>query len=230
METSGLAGVQGAAPKAGQTADKNAAQSAGLASTDFNSFLTLLTAQLRNQDPLNPQDSTQWVAQLATFSSVEQQIKTNSLLEGIAGGLGGAGDLLQSASQWIGRDVEAAADSFAYGGEPVSLIAPQGASGIARDFVVRDPAGKEVFRTSIGSARAEFQWNGRDNNGLVAPQGVYRARVETTDSEGNVSSASLNTRSRVEEARLVDGAVQLILRNGSTAAPSGVQAVIAPIA
>ena len=51
---------------------------------EFDTFLTLLTAQIRNQDPLAPLDSTQFVEQLATFSSVELQAKSNGLLEDIA--------------------------------------------------------------------------------------------------------------------------------------------------
>lgn len=229
METSAISTAQGAATKTPQTESKDKTQNASLASTDFNSFLTLLTAQLRNQDPLNPQDSTQWVAQLATFSSVEQQLKTNSLLEGIAGNLVGGGNLLQAASQWVGRDVEAAADTVAFRGDPVRLIVPKGAQGIARDIVVRDGAGNEVFRQTTGSSGGEFAWNGRDANGLVAPQGLYRARIETTDSEGKVSTALLGVRARVEEARLIDGAVQLVLGDGATASPESVRAILAPI-
>ncbi len=48
---------------------------------DFQTFLKLLTAQMRNQDPLEPLDATQFVAQLASFSSVEQQIETNAKLD-----------------------------------------------------------------------------------------------------------------------------------------------------
>ena len=58
-------------------------------SSDFTTFLKLLTAQLRNQDPLKPLDSTEFVAQLATFSSVEQQVKTNDTLATIQQLLGG---------------------------------------------------------------------------------------------------------------------------------------------
>jgi len=48
---------------------------------DYNSFLTLLVAQLKNQDPTAPQDSAQYIAQLATFSNVEQSIKSNAKLD-----------------------------------------------------------------------------------------------------------------------------------------------------
>jgi flagellar basal-body rod modification protein FlgD len=51
----------------------------------FNSFIQLLTAQVQNQDPLAPMDSTQFVDQLATFSALEQQVRTNQLLEGMSG-------------------------------------------------------------------------------------------------------------------------------------------------
>ncbi|MEM6649158.1 MAG: flagellar hook capping FlgD N-terminal domain-containing protein [Pseudomonadota bacterium] len=50
---------------------------------EFNQFLQLLTAQVENQDPLQPLDSTQFVEQLATFSSLEEQVQTNDLLASI---------------------------------------------------------------------------------------------------------------------------------------------------
>jgi flagellar basal-body rod modification protein FlgD len=53
-------------------------------SEDFNTFLNLLTAQIQNQDPLQPLDSTQFVEQLATFSSLEQEVKTNDHLSSIS--------------------------------------------------------------------------------------------------------------------------------------------------
>lgn len=202
-------------------------QSSALSSPDFNSFLTLLTAQLRNQDPLNPQDPTQFVAQLASFSSVEQQVTTNSLLQGIASALGGEGDLLQTASAWIGNDVETTVNTISFQGDSISLIVPPGAQGESRDIVIRDQAGREVFREEAGSTSRAFEWNGRNNAGLVAPQGVYRARVETENAEGDVSEVELVTRARVEEARVVDGAVQLVLSDGATASPTAVRAVLA---
>ena len=74
--------------------------SASLLATDFSNFLNLLTAQLRAQDPLSPVDSTQFVEQLASFSTVEQQINTNTKLDQIASQLGGGE--LDTLAQWIG--------------------------------------------------------------------------------------------------------------------------------
>ncbi|OJF95260.1 flagellar hook assembly protein FlgD [Pararhizobium antarcticum] len=53
------------------------------ASLNYDSFLKLLVAQMKNQDPTEPMDSTQQIAQLATFSQVEQTIKTNTNLESL---------------------------------------------------------------------------------------------------------------------------------------------------
>jgi flagellar basal-body rod modification protein FlgD len=76
MEISAANGTGAASAAAGQ------ARSAF--SEDFDTFLTLLTAQVENQDPLAPLDSTQFVEQLATFSALEQQVTTNDHLEKIA--------------------------------------------------------------------------------------------------------------------------------------------------
>lgn len=67
---------------------------------DYDAFLTLLVAQLKNQDPTEPMDSTQYLAQLASFSSVEQQIKTNDQLGQIL-----AAEQIGQASGLIGKHV-----------------------------------------------------------------------------------------------------------------------------
>jgi flagellar basal-body rod modification protein FlgD len=85
-----------ASAKSGSTA----AQSSTL---DYNSFLTLLITQMKNQDPLNPQDPTQYVSQLASFSSVEQQINTNSKLDSLL-----AGSSIAQAEGMIGRTMTSA--------------------------------------------------------------------------------------------------------------------------
>ncbi|MEO1532985.1 MAG: flagellar hook capping FlgD N-terminal domain-containing protein, partial [Pseudomonadota bacterium] len=75
------------------------------AASDFESFLTLLTAQLQNQDPLQPIDSTEFVAQLASFSTVEQLIGTNERLDALTQDVA-AGDLAALAG-WIGQEASA---------------------------------------------------------------------------------------------------------------------------
>lgn len=78
-------------------------ESSSVLSSDFETFLKMLTVQAKYQDPLEPIDSSEYSAQLAQFSSVEQQVLTNDLLTALTGQLGGSG-MAQFAS-WIGMEI-----------------------------------------------------------------------------------------------------------------------------
>lgn len=80
-----------------------AASDASAASLNYNSFLQLLIAQMKNQDPTDPMDATEQIAQLATFSQVEQTIQTNAKLETLI-----TGDALSTASNYIGQTITSA--------------------------------------------------------------------------------------------------------------------------
>ncbi|WP_187968131.1 flagellar hook assembly protein FlgD [Aquibium microcysteis] len=82
------------------TATTTAASQASATTVDYESFLRLLVTQMKNQDPTAPMDSTDYVAQLATFSQVEQTVQTNSKLDSLL-----QMSLLGQASSIIGRTV-----------------------------------------------------------------------------------------------------------------------------
>lgn len=85
----------------GSTAGAAATPSTGSgASTDYDAFLQLLVTQLKNQDPTKPMDSTEYMAQLATFSQVEQSIQTNSKLDALL-----TSSAIEQANQLIGRTI-----------------------------------------------------------------------------------------------------------------------------
>ncbi len=75
--------VQSVAPAAGAAATGKTASAGKANSIDYNAFLQLLVAQLQNQDPTQPMDSTAYMSQLASFSQVEQQVASNSKLESL---------------------------------------------------------------------------------------------------------------------------------------------------
>src|SRR6201981_1569760 len=84
--TSPNSGANSAASAASQAASNSTSQAAGASKTlssNFDTFLTLLTTQLQNQDPLSPMDSNQFTQQLVQFSQVEQQINTNDNLKSL---------------------------------------------------------------------------------------------------------------------------------------------------
>lgn len=96
MATAALGALQSAAPTA-------TAQQPSKTQVDYNSFLNLLVAQMKNQDPTNPMDSTQYVAQLASFSQVEQSVQINTKLENLL-----QASTLSQADALIGRTVTSA--------------------------------------------------------------------------------------------------------------------------
>ena len=78
-------------------------QDSAKATLDYNNFLQLLITQMKNQDPTDPMDATEQVSQLATFSQVEQQIKTNTNLESLL-----SNSTLSNASSYIGKTITSA--------------------------------------------------------------------------------------------------------------------------
>src|SRR5258708_18015064 len=96
-----------ASPAAAPTTDKTALGRADLA-TNFNTFLSLLTTQLKNQDPLSPLDSNQFTQQLVQMTGVEQQLNTNDLLKQLVSNTSGG---VATAVSLIGKDVKAVSDT-----------------------------------------------------------------------------------------------------------------------
>jgi len=136
------------------------------ANSDFDSFLRLLTAQLRNQDPLQPIDSTEFVAQLASFSTVEQLIGTNERLDSLLA-RGSAADTAALAG-WIGREVTATDGRFRATGEPRRFTVPAIPEAERLDAVVRRSDGGEVARFAVAVPSGETAvWDGRDAFGAT---------------------------------------------------------------
>jgi flagellar basal-body rod modification protein FlgD len=88
------------------TTTSTAATDASKNMLDYNTFLQLLIAEMKNQDPTKPMDSAQYIGQLASFSNVEQAVKTNAKLDAMMSSLA-----LTQAEGFIGRTVTAADDS-----------------------------------------------------------------------------------------------------------------------
>lgn len=90
-----------------------------LIESDFQTFLVMLTTQMQNQDPLNPIDSTDYASQLATFSGVEQQVKTNQLLESLSAQIGLSG--IAQYAGWVGMEARVDAPSM-FNSVPITLF------------------------------------------------------------------------------------------------------------
>ena len=202
-----------------------AAASATDISSDFETFLKMLTVQMQNQDPLNPVDSSDYAVQLATFSGVEQQVQTNDLLRALVSQIGGGG--MAQMADWVGKE-GLAPTAASFEGTPITISAAikNGANGA--QVVVRNSSDTEVGRFEIPAIDGMVEWDGMDNNGNPHPQGDYSFEVISFDDDQVLSVQQARTFSEITEIRQIDGVVSVILGGGVEILASDVAAIRAP--
>ncbi|MEM7074012.1 MAG: flagellar hook capping FlgD N-terminal domain-containing protein [Pseudomonadota bacterium] len=187
--------------------------------SDFDTFIRMLTVQVENQDPLNPIDSTDFATQLATFSGVEQQVLTNELLTSLGAQLG-TGDLSQYAS-WIGMEARVAAPVL-FDGTPVKVTLSGDPSADANQLVVRDAQGAVVLRQDITGDRQTLLWPGKDSFGNPLPPGRYTLDVVSIQDGAEIAETAAEVHGRILEARLDGAQTRLVLAGGQDIAPADV--------
>lgn len=192
------------------------------ADADFETFLTLLTTQLRNQDPLKPLESTEFVAQLASFSAVEQQIETNTQLGAILEALvdGPSAEI----SGWIGRNVRAAGTLSFDGSTPLEVYATPPADAATADLLILGADGSEIARVPVDPTAEQHVWAGEGAVGGLSA-GRYGFAVETRAVDGAVTRVPGEVFLEVTEARRSEDGFDLILADGSRIAPDDVTAI-----
>lgn len=167
-------------------------------------FLTLLVAQLQNQDPMNPMDGQEFAAQLAQFSSLEQLININNALEAQAVASQGIAQLLNAttATGVIGRKVVAYGDQIQIPetGEAVVTVDIGGSGGTAT-LKIFDAAGREVGARKIGHIAAGRQTIELGSAADDCTPGMYRYKVEVTDPAGNSVGVTTYTSGQIEGIR-----------------------------
>jgi flagellar basal-body rod modification protein FlgD len=159
-------------------------------------FLRLLITQLRNQDPLNPMEGTEFAAQLAQFSSVEQLANINANLQA---NLDGTYLMTQAisnslATTMIGREVKAGADRVTLDGKSdVTLGYTLGSAASAVSIKVYDASGALVTTIAAGSAGSgdhTVSWDGTNDAGASLPTGTYRFEIVAQDAKGGSVGAT----------------------------------------
>lgn len=210
-----------------ETAARRSATDAGTSgiTSDFETFLRLLTTQMQHQDPLNPMDSTEFASQLAQFSGVEQQVRTNELLTGLQAGFATLG--MGQIGGWIG--MEAQADMpVRFTGAPLTLSGDPPSLADRRELVVRDDRGTLVQRSPVPLGQDRFDWDGRDAAGNRLPTGTYSLSFEYWSGETPIADRPALIHATVQEARLRDGEVWLTLQGGHTLPATEVQGLRNP--
>lgn len=203
-----------------------ATKSAGqLISSDFQTFLKMLTTQMENQDPLNPMESTDFAVQLATFSGVEQQVRTNDLLNAMSAQLGAMS--MSDLAGWVGLEVRAPTSVW-FDDRPVTLH-PDPASGAERTFiVVQDGSGRQVDRIEVPVSDSPLQWAGTTSAGGSLPPGAYSFHLQSYSNDEIIADEPISVFSEVTEARVEDGRTILVLASGEEVPAEGVEALRSP--
>ena len=178
-------------------------------------FLTLLVAQLQHQDPLNPAESTEFTAQLAQFSSLEQ-------LQNIEGTLSGF-EVYQStlnniqSSGFIGKTVTATGSMFGVnGGNPDAIRFDLVNDADSVYIQIYDKFGGFVTDVKAGARQAGEQqvaWDGRDSNGAVVADGSYTFTVMAMNTDGAIVSSNSYTTGIVTGVDYKTGATNLLIND-----------------
>ena len=174
-------------------------------SGDQQMFLKLLTAQLRNQDPLSPLDANQFTAQLVQMNGVQQQILTNQLLSQLVSNQGGLGN----AVGLIGKQVSAAtAASTLNGGKADWTYSVDGAASEVTLQVI-DSMGNVVWQGdggAMGAGEHTFSWDGKDLRGNQRADGTtYGLRVLAKTATGETISSHVYLKGQVLSVQNIDG-------------------------
>lgn len=189
-------------------------------------FLRLLIAQLQNQDPLNPIENQEFVAELATFSSLEQQQSQTKLLEQIVAGQ--QSNATSQALSLIGKEATVIGNQFTFQpGEPVHFVfqAPQAG---AIPVQVTDASGRIVYNdviTATAAGEVAYDFDGQNAKGQTLTAGTYQISIgSTVDAEGNEREIPVYIRDVVDGVTFLDG-IPILLLNGQATPLSDVQGV-----
>jgi flagellar basal-body rod modification protein FlgD len=168
---------------------------------NFDTFLQLLTTQLKNQNPLDPLDTNQFTQQLVQFASVEQQINMNTQLSTLVS--------LQKATQttqamsFLGATatVDGATTNLANGKATWSFSSDKPATGT---ITIKNSTGQTVYSGTypLNSGTQAFQWDGRSNNGTLNPNGAYTLSITAKDASGSTVAISSEVRGTVDAVDL----------------------------
>jgi flagellar basal-body rod modification protein FlgD len=199
-----IEGVSGAAA----SATSSLASSRRSIADNFDTFLSLLTTQLKNQNPLDPMDTNQFTQQLVQFTSVEQQLKTNEFLEAMVRAQENSESSKYSAEiqavGLIGKTVVAGTtvselkDGEAKWTYTLSRPAP------ATQITIRDASNNVVYSQAhdLSPGQGEFAWDGKDNSGLAFKPGFYSINIDARDNNGEPVTVLTQVKGVVESVDL----------------------------
>lgn len=200
---------------------------------NFQTFLTLLTTQLKNQNPLDPLDTNQFTQQLVQFAQVEQQLKSNDQLTALVN--------IEKAAQstqalvYVGATVSVdgstaalVKDSSGKSSATWNLNAPKDASSVV---TITNSTGQTVYSGTftLNSGNASFVWDGKGTDGTQWPEGSYKMSVTAKDSSGQSVAVTTEIQGTVDSVDLT-ATPALLSIGGQTYTVDKIKRVVRPTA
>ncbi|WEK04984.1 MAG: flagellar hook assembly protein FlgD [Candidatus Devosia phytovorans] len=162
---------------------------------NFDTFLSILTTQLKNQNPLDPMDTNQFTQQLVQFTGVEQQLKTNQFLETLM--LSSQNTAKSDAVSYIGKEVTSTGKTGELtDSEAVFWAYSADANAANATISIKDSKGQTVYTQTgpLNSGPGTFRWDGIGTDGTMKPNGTYTIDIQGKDGNGQavkISTASI---------------------------------------
>jgi flagellar basal-body rod modification protein FlgD len=193
---------------------------------NFQTFLTLLTTQLKNQNPLDPLDTNQFTQQLVSFAGVEQQLRSNDQLATLV-------SLQQTAQStaalnFVGQTVavDGATAQLTNGSATWNFTSPKPAAAI---ITIKDSTGQQAFSANytLQTGPQSFGWDGKGNDGTQWPSGAYTMTISSKDANGQAVAISTEVQGVVDSVDLTQNPPQLSI-GGQNYAIDKIKRVVRP--
>lgn len=194
---------------------------------DYSTFLKLLTAQISNQDPLEPIDSTTFVTQLAQLTQVEQAAQTNVQLENLGAKFDAMA--LMSGSSLLGQRVSFSTNTFVLDETGASASYQLGTNARKVTAEIYSPSGL-LIRTITdlpwqAGTQHEIAWDGLSDAGQSALRGTYKVIVRAEDDFGKPAIVSLSREADIQEVKLEAGVISYLVDGGEYITPPEIQSI-----
>lgn len=178
---------------------------------NFTQFLTLLTTQLKNQNPLDPLDTNQFTQQLVQYAGVEQQLKSNDRLDSIL--TNAKASSAAAATGFIGQTVNADGKTAQLKDGTASWSLTPARAASKATITISDAKGNVVATQSkaLTAGAQTFTWDGRASSGFTSAEGTYSIKVDAVDATGSSVAVETQLNAKVDGVDLTGSEPVLIL-------------------
>ncbi len=195
-------------PSANGRSDSSDRKPSAEISSDFETFLKMLTVQMQNQNPLEPIEASDFAVQLATFSNVEQQVRTNELLSQMS-----RFNELSEIASLVDKSVLSSAPVFV-DSDDVTLIPEDEMNGDLAFMIVRDAYQNEIRRFPVDPSASEYVFSNNTNIENPLPKGHYNFSIEYYNGDSLLGEPSLRSYAKVKEAIFGSSEIVFVLDGG----------------